>query len=355
MLLETHRSFYHHITPTLGGRESKRPSPDPQPLTEDYQEEDNPEGRRNHCGLDPEADLGALLFRPLHLKVGDDEATQRARIVQVGADLAASFGVAVEAVTAHCDSSNHDSVDVETPRDRQGHEVPRILQRLTNQYKAHDHKREREEDGSQPYLGLEVALVRFDVTLRQNVVQEVTCDLTQEHCDDWREVKVTDLQRAKVVQRREEDRKCSVDSDDPRKGEQVVNRRQQYCGLEDDFDDTHASLRERVAQAPGAELRDAKQAGESTAQFRLLCRWNSSVVVRFIDQKHGEKQDSACLGCVHPEWSRPWFERRHEGSEKRAHVRAHDEERRPDVDLARTLVEEEHVLDEHHSSTLRDG
>lgn len=342
-------------TSILRGREAKWPSPDPQPLAEDYQEEDDPERRRNHCGLDSEADLGSLLFRPLHLKVGDDKAAQRARIVQVGADLAASLRVAIEAVAAHGDGGDHDSVDVETPGYRQGHEVPRVLQRLTNQYEAHDHEREREEDGSKPYLGLEVALVCFDVTLRQNIMQEVTGDLTEEHCDDWREVKVTDLQRAEVVQRREEDRKCSVDSHDPRKGKQVVNRRQQYCGLEDDFNDTHASLRKGVAQTPGAELRDAKQAGESTAQVRLICGWDASVVVRFIDQEHGEKQNGACLGRVHPEWSRPWFKGRHEGREKRAHVRAHDEERRPNVDLARTLVEEEHVLDEHHSSALCDG
>lgn len=179
--------------------------------------------------------------------------------------------------------------------------------------------------------------------------------LTQQHRDDGREVEVADLQGPEVVERREEDGQRGVDPDDPREREHVVRRRQQDRGLHNDLDYPHASLWEGVAHMAGAELRDTEHAGDSTAQGWLFCGRDASVVVRLVDKEHGEEQDGARLSRVHPEGGRPRLEGRHEGREERAHVGAHDEEGRPDVDLARALVEEEHVLDKHHPAALGDG
>lgn len=149
----------------LRSRKTKWPSPDPHPLAEHNQHEDDTKRRRDDRSLNPEADLCPLLLSPLHLEVRDDEAAKRAREVEVRADLAASLGVAVEAVTTDSDGGDHDAVHIKTPRDGQGHEVPRVLERLADEHEADDHEREREEDGAQAHLGLEVALVGLDIAL----------------------------------------------------------------------------------------------------------------------------------------------------------------------------------------------
>jgi hypothetical protein len=55
---------------------------------------------------------------------------------------------------------------------------------------------------------------------------------------------------------------------------------------------------------------------------------------------------------VYPKSNWPVLRRDDEGCEQWSHVRGQDDERSPDVDFARTLVEVKHVEDEHQASAL---
>jgi len=56
-----------------------------------------------------------------------------------------------------------------------------------------------------------------------------------------------------------------------------------------------------------------------------------------------------------PEGDRPFERRDDESGQQRSHVGRQDDKSRPDVDLASSLVEEEHVEDEHQTTSLSHG
>lgn len=170
------------------------------------------------------------------------------------AKLATGLGVAVQTVRADGHGGDHDAVHVQAPRDGQHHVVPRVAERLPDEHEPDDHERQAEEDDAQTDLGLKVALVGARVPRRVPVVQPVARDLGQQHGDAGRKVKVANLQRSEIVQRRQEKRQRGVDPDDPREGEQVVRRCQEHGRLEQDFDGAQTCLPERVAEVPRAEL-----------------------------------------------------------------------------------------------------
>ena len=199
-------------------RKVQRASPHPQRLAPLHQRQNDDKGSRADRRLDAKADLGALLLGPRNLEVGDDEAAKGTRVVDPGRHLARRLRVRVETITADGHRRDHDAVHIETPRDARGHVVPAALEALADEHEADDHERQREEDGAQAHLGLEVAAVRADVLPRDGVVEPVARQLGQDDSDDGREVEEADLLGAEAVEGRDEDGERRVDADDPGKG-----------------------------------------------------------------------------------------------------------------------------------------
>ena len=197
----------------------QRPSPDPQRLAPAHQPHANQERSEHDRSLDPKTLLRALLRRPRHLEVADDEPAQCARVAQPRAHLAARLRVAVEAVAADGSGGDHDAEHVEAPAHARGHVgPPGSRQALADEHKADNHEGHGEGDGAQAHLGLKVAPVGADVLLGKVVVQPVADDLTEQNGDDGGEVKVADLQDPEAVEGPDKDGEGRVYADYPGEG-----------------------------------------------------------------------------------------------------------------------------------------
>ena len=102
-------------------------------------------------------------------------------------------------------------------------------------------------------------------------------------------------------------------------------------------------------------MRNTYQARNATAGARLLGSRNSTIIVRFLDEQDCHNEAKSCLGSVYPECNRPGLGRDNKGREQWPEVWGENDECSPDVDFSCTLVEEEHIVDEHQSSALCNG
>ena len=233
--------------------------------------------------------------------------------------------------------------------------MPLGLHGLAEEDEADDDERHGEVDDAQADLGFEMPLVRADVLIGVGVVQPVADDLAEDDGDDGGEVEEADLLGAEAVEGGHEDGEGGVDADGPGEGEGVEEARDEDGGLEDHRDGAPAGLGEGVAQVAGFELGGAEEAGGARAGRGLGGGGDGAVVVGFLEEEGDEEQREDVHGEVHPEGDGPGLGGEHERGEEGPGVGRDDDEGGPDVDLARALVEEEDVLDEHEAAGLRDG
>lgn len=251
--------------------------------------------------------------------------------------------------------------------------MPRIFQREPENHQPGQHKRRADRDGHQSVLRLELAFVAtFGEESRNGVVQPVANNLTKAaksqrklvvarsfhlHCgNDGREIEVSDLRRAEVIQWRDEDSERCVDAHHPSKGEKIVDGGQEDRRLQDDSDGSHYRLLEGAAEMACTVLLRSNQpcdlaAKASGTTWLLLNRQFSIVESLFCKQYLRDEAKSSHAG-VDSESDLPFLRRDNEGGDKRAEVRRQDDEGGPDVRLARAFVEEEQVFDEHESPAL---
>ena len=105
-----------------------------------------------------------------------------------------------------------------------------------------------------------------------------------------------------------------------------------------------------MARSP---LFDANESLDLTLPWKLLICRNSTIVEGLIHEQDYCDQTQPCFDRVDAKRPLPFLGRNDERRDQRSKVRRQNDERGPDVDLARMLMEEKNVLDEHQPTTLR--
>jgi len=200
---------------------------------------------------------------------------------------------------------------------------------------------------AQPRFGFKDTLVVPNVMVREVIVEEVSDQLTKECRKKGCRVESTDLDRSKVVEGRDEDGEGGVDAYHPGERECVVDGRNPYDWLHDDFHGTHAGPKERVPMVSCPPLSDAQQPLPPLPSRRLLFHRNLSIVECLVDKEDDHNHTHAGHDGVDPECPTPDEFGDDEGCDERTEEGREDDETVPDVDRTGVLMEEVNVFDEH--------
>ena len=187
----------------------------------------------------------------------------------------------------------------------------------------------------------------------------LTSNLSQDSGNDGREVEVSNLQQAKVVQWRNEYGESRIDSNDPREGQEIVEGRYEDGGLKQNAYRPHNCLCERASLISGAPLLYSNQALHFTLETEspdwTFGDWDLAIEIGLLRPDHLRDPAEASHDCIHSKCPLPFLGRGYECSYEWTEVRTQNDEAGPDIQLSRSFVDEEEVLDEHGTAALGDG
>jgi len=130
-----------------------------------------------------------------------------------------------------------------------------------------------------------VTIVLLDISLCNAVMEPVTTDFAKNGGNDGCKVEESDLFWSKVVERSQEYREGSVDTDYPGECEAIVDNGEKDSRFDEDADHAHASLSKCIAKVARSVLRYADELLELAASTWLIGGIDGAVVVRLFDEK----------------------------------------------------------------------
>ena len=238
---------------------------------------------------------------------------------------------------------------MQEPADGKDHVMPVLADTRADEVHANDVNGRDEPDDDEAGFGDDDAAVAPHVHVADEVVEPVAAELAEDCAEDWGDVDSRELVVAKVIHWDDKDGNRDVVADDPGVGKEVVNGGDEDGKLGDGDEGALAGAEEGVGDEVGAALLDAEEAEVA----RLGLRDGGAGVARvegFVEEEDGDDQGDGVDYGDEPEGPAPGGDVDDKGSEEGAEKGGEDEHGGPDVDLARVLVEEVHVFDEHEAA-----